>query len=398
MQQLWSTIFLTAHAGKHRQARLAIASLPRRTPRADHPRLAAISARALLAMGAADDAAEALDRAGSDPEAVALRSVADHSEAEIRRRLSTRSPGMAADAACDLAWLSLMRCDHGGAAAAIQQALSRCAEHVEARLWCRLLQDPGVSHFMHRLSPTSRSGWLSPERIERRTSGSVLSAESDSALSHLRQAGILRPQLASADTFSVLPPGHSLVKLEVMVDEAAALRRMGYPGGALLKSAWMRGQRQPPAVIRQLSRVVMDLAIFDPSAAQVGLAAATAMRHRSGCPKLEARYVRLLASQDHPLALSAARGALRQARDPEDWLVIVDALSRLGCAEEARAEAERALGVTSLASAAFSVLMSWEGRLTCPCPAPPEHDKRRTCPFVPMMMPPAGSAACPGPG
>lgn len=364
MKQLWSTIFLTAHSGQHQQARLAIATLPRHTPTSAHPRLAAISARALLAMGSEAQATESLARAGADPEAVALRSVAQRSEDAIRRRLDTHSPGMAADAACDLAWLRLQRCDHVGAVQAIQEALSRCAEHVEARLWCRHLQEPGGSPFERRLSPTARGGWLSPERIARRTAGSVLDASDYSARSRLHHAGIRRPQLTPEEAYAALPERHPLVKLEVMLDEASTLRQLGYPCGALLTSAWMSGQRQSPAIIRQLTRVVMDLAIFDPSAAPVGLAAATAMRHRSSCRRLEARYVRLLASQNHPLALSATKSALRQENAPEDWLIIVDSLSRLGCVEEARAEAERALGVASLASAAFTVLMSWEASKT----------------------------------
>ncbi|MFT5686518.1 MAG: tetratricopeptide (TPR) repeat protein [Myxococcota bacterium] len=360
--QPWSTIFLTALSGKHRQSRMAIACLPRRTPSEDRPRLAAISARALLAMGDAAEAGAALERARHNLEAVALRSVMGFSISAITRRVDVGIRGMSADAACDLAWLHRQRCDHAGAVDAIQEALSRCPEHIEARLWCHALQDPDLARFATRLSPTEQTGWLSAERIVRRPVGSVLSPTPDSALSRLTHAGIPCPQLASEIYYDSLPGGHSLVELEARVAEVTALRRMGYPGGALLKSAWMHGQRHPPHIIQQLSRVVMELAIFDPSAAQVGLAAATVMRHRTDCPKLEALYVRFLASHDHPLALSSARSALRKATDPANWALIVDALHRLDRPDEARAEAERALGIPVLASAAFSVLISWEGR------------------------------------
>jgi hypothetical protein len=360
--QLWSTIFLTAIAGKHRQARLAIQQLPARTPAVDRPRLAAISARALLVMGDQAAARSSLSQAGLDPEAEALRGVMNMSASSIRRRTETSGPGMAADAACELAWLCLQRADRPGAINAIQRALLRCPEHIEARLWVRYLQDPAVVGFGEYLLPAASLGWLSEARIHHRPTGSVLPPACDTALTRLRDAGVPLPQLASTAHHEALPGGDPLVMLEVMLAEAAAIRRMGYPSGPLLRSAWITGQRQPPAVIRQLARVIMDLAIFDPSAAQVGLAAATVMRQRSDCPRLEARYVRLLASLDHPLALSAARAALRRAAEPEDWALIVESIHRLGQRDEARAEAERGLGRGGLSGAAYAVLMSWEGR------------------------------------
>lgn len=360
MQQLWSNIFLTAILGEHAQARLAIQRLPAHLPSHRHRRLAAISARALLVMQEPELADAQLRWSCKDAEGIALRSVMRSAAGALTSRTTAASPGMAADAACDLAWSRRQRSDHLGAAEAIQLALSRCPEHLEARLWCHVLQSKTLSVLEDELSPVEHQGWLSRERIHRRPAGSAWKPGPDSALGRLREAGIPQPQLAPAARYSTLPSSDQLVALEVKLAEATALRRAGLPGGALLKSAWMQGQHQPPDIIRQVARVIIGLAVHDPSAARVGLGAAQVMRQRTSSPRLEAMTIRLKAALNHPSTLSAARKALREATEPEPWALIVESIYRLGHHEEARAAAERALGSTGLSRAAFAKLQSWD--------------------------------------
>ena len=356
MQQLWSTIFLPAVLGQHAQARLAIERLPAHLPAHRHRRLAGISARALLIMQEPERAHAHLRWAGRDAEGVALRSVMHHQAGALTRRTEASSPGMAADAACDLAWSRLLRSDHAGAVEAIQLALARCKEHIEARLWCHLLQVPALASLKEALWPTAAQGWLSPERIHRRPAGSAWKTGIDSALGRLREAGIPRPELAPAAHYATLSAADTLVSLEVKLAEASALHRAGLPSGALLKSAWLQGQSQPPEIIRQLARVIVELAVIDPSAARVGLAAAQVMRQRMTCTRLEAMAIRLQATLNHPRALRAARRALRDAIEPDAWTLLVESIHRLGHHEEARAAAERALGSSALSSAACELL------------------------------------------
>ena len=360
MQQLWSTIFLPALLGHHAQARLAIQRLPAHLPAHRHQRLAGISARALLVMQEPEQAHAQLRWAGNDAEGVALRSVMHRQAGAITRRTEASSPGMAADAACDLAWSRLLRSDHAGAADAIQLALTRCKEHIEARLWCHLLQTRTLTSVEEALWPTAVQGWLSPVRIHQRPAGSAWKSGPDSAFGRLREAGIPRPQLASVAHYSTLPGSDTLVALEVKLAEALALHRIGLPGGVLLKSAWRQGQHQRPEIIRQLARVIIELAVLDPSAARVGLAAAQVMRQRMTCTRLEAMAIRLQAALNHPRALRAARRALRDAIEPETWTLIVESIARLGHHEEARAAAERALGSATISAAAYALLQRWE--------------------------------------
>ena len=358
--QLWSTIFLKAILGQHAQARLAIEHLPAHLPAHRHRRLAGISARALLVMQDPEQAHAQLRWAGNDAEGIALRSVMRREAGALTRRAAAPSPGMAADAACDLAWSRLKRSDHDGAVDAIQQALARCSAHIEARLWCHFLQARALTSLQDALFPTAAQGWLSRERIHHRPAGSAWRPGPDSALSWLREAGIPRPQLAPAAHYTTLPSSASLVALEVKLEEASALRRSGIPSGAILKSAWMQGQHQPPEIIRQVARVIIAMAVLDPSAARVGLAAAQVMRQRTSCSRLEARTIRLQATLNHPRALSEARRALRDAAEPEAWTLIVESIHRLGHHDEARCAAERALGCAELSGAAYTLLQTWE--------------------------------------
>jgi hypothetical protein len=151
MQQLWSTIFLTAVGGQHAQARLAIQRLPAHLPAHRHRRLAAISARAHLVMQEPEQAHAQRGWACKDGEGIALRSVMRREAGALALRATAQSPGMAADAACDLAWSRLQRSDHAGAVDAIQQGLARCLEHIEARLWCHFLQTRSLTALEHAL-------------------------------------------------------------------------------------------------------------------------------------------------------------------------------------------------------------------------------------------------------
>lgn len=374
MQQLWTTIFLTAILGQHEQARLTIQRLPAHLPAHHHRRLAAISARAHLVMHEPQQAKAQLGWACKDEEGIALRSVMRREAGALARRATAQSPGMAADAACDLAWSRLQRSDHAGAVEAVQHGLARCPEHIEARLWCHFLQAQTLTALGEALTPTAARGWLSPERIRRRPAGSAWGLRPDAALGRLREAGIPLPQLASRAHYATLPSSDSLVSLEVKLEEASALHRAGLPGGALLKSAWMQAQHQPPDIIRQVARVLIELAVRDPSAARVGLAAAQVMRERITCPRLEAMTIRLKAALNHPSALAAARRALRQAAEPEAWALIVTAIDRLGHRDEARSVAERALGTVALCETAYAMLRTWEP--TTGAHAPSEREPR----------------------
>ena len=278
----------------------------------------------------------------------------------IQQRLTAGSPGMSADAACDLVALHLNAGNRHDAAQALQTALSHCPDHLESRLWKRLLAEPAHPTLQPTLQPVASQGWLSWERIQRRCSGTVWEAQSSSAAQHLFEAGLDRPQLHSIATYRQYPPASLCVKVELMLAQAIALRGINVETGPLLREAWMTGQRLPPASIKQLARVVIDLAVADPSAAQVGLAASEAMiLIASGCPKLRARHACLMVAS-RVEGRRHALDALMVPMSPEDWRLLVTALAAAGHRTDAIHEAERALADPKLGAFAAALLMSLE--------------------------------------
>ena len=372
----WNAILTPALTGQHRQARQAIALLPLHTPSHQRERLEATCARALLVMNSIPEALARLARGRESREGQALATLITpqgrHLAAE---RMAATSPGAAADAACDATWLALRAGCRPAAADALAEGLRRCPDHAEARRWSALLarlpDDAPPLWVLHppaaprplqselaALCPSQAQGWLSWERLLRRPWGHEPPPASG-GLARLRAAGVISLRLLDGDALTMRPPEDPVVEMELLLDRAFSQPPASVEGAQQVAHLWREAAQLPPPILRRVAAAVVTLALRNPQAAPVGVAAAEVLSV-GGCAQWRAAQARLLASCGSPAAAPMALSALQRGGLAADsWALAIEALARTGQRTLAQDFAELALGDPGLSAQAFAFLEDW---------------------------------------
>lgn len=352
----WLDIYLPALLGEAAVARGALAAADAAGPPTDL--LDTVAVRALAALGDAEAAAARARRAFArgGPEAAALAIwLGPRRRARAEARLAVvREPGLAADAACDLAALCLEEGDEDGARRAVRAARGGCAGHLEAARWARFFADcpvpvrawrglgpvpAAVRGDVTALRPRPARGWVAPERLRRRVlllppGGLPPPATAQAALRHAGAEGgrvVPRAELAERRASD---PG---VALELVAETLLALVDEGRDGAGAARR--LVTHAEAAGVIEAACEVIVAAASRDDRLAEAGAGAAVRLRQarreeRTRWAAWEALFLRSL----HPCrAVRLARRVLEDpAADALAWQVALDALRLCGLGGEAR--------------------------------------------------------------
>jgi hypothetical protein len=262
-------------------------------------------------------------------------------------RLTTGSPGLRADAACDLARLSYERTDPEAALSWIAHALTTLPTHQEALRWQRLLLAPPSESLpsspaqidLRALTPVSKNAWLSPERWRRRgISGRwTRPANPKSALFVLQERGVHTRLLAPESWWATQSHTHPGVELETGLDTVASLWRSKRPAAASAWLTWRLASSLSPAWVERLACIFARTCHFDPSLSQLGLlASGVACRMHPQSELWRATRARYLAENGQPeRAVREARASLRRSPSAETKRLSIETLDRCGYLREA---------------------------------------------------------------
>ncbi|MFT4977951.1 MAG: hypothetical protein ACI8S6_003859, partial [Myxococcota bacterium] len=271
---IWRALMEPALAGQTERVQLTAARLRRHIPPQERPRLAAIAARALLAVGEAEAAAPLLDEAlaAGDLEAAALaRVILPDGEDLARQQLLDWPPGAAADAACDLAWRCLHRGRPDEAKAAITAALQVCPGHIESRRWRQALRAWRPADDV--LLPCQEQGWMSRARLRRRPGGHVIVGQ-PGGLGWLIESGVSSRRLADDRAYAQMRVSDTRVGLELELALCWATLRSGRSVSTMLSGVWWEALSLPGQERLRAARAIVEVALQTPLCGRAGLAAA----------------------------------------------------------------------------------------------------------------------------
>lgn len=355
----WEALMLPALSGRHEHIFSIAERLRSRSPAAAHPRLDAITARALVTVGDAEAAVPLLDHAlaAEDFEAEALARVLFPDGAQrCMEHLSDRPPGQAADAACDLVWHRHRHGDVRGAREAVQRGLTLCPDHIELQRWLQaLLAFNAIDHLT--LYPCRQQGWMSMARIRRRPDGHTVQIR-PGALGRLQAAGVWGRRLASSTAYAALAAGAPCADIEAGIEMAWATLRCSRPVEPQLEMLWLQTIRHSGLDVLPVARAVVQVALQLHAPSKTGLAAAEVLSYAAPKePRWRATLAHLLAAFGDQSALSEARAVLaRPELDAVSWQLAHGAVVAMGHRREAQAAAELALHIPRLVQVAHRAL------------------------------------------
>lgn len=341
----WQSILLPAVLGDPDGAIQALDTLEESDLTTDG-RLLAIAARALAAMGATEPSMRAMERALADasPEAIGLAVHLHPDGVRIgRSRLGDLEAGMAADAAADLAARCFAEGHEAAGSEAICHGLLACPNHGELGRWRRLLtqapmdlitlaaanlrrgqplpqrtdwpgRDPAtwsadfswarLGADLLALLPSAATGWLPPERIQRKLVPGTLDRPlpRSTALGRLLDAGCPRCHLATETDYQKPHLRDDYEELEYHADRVESLLEEGRPAIATAHHLWARARELPESFQENCASFLACMGILHPELLDLGLQAVrTILRHN--------RYRRMARTReprkDHWMALYA---------------------------------------------------------------------------------------------
>jgi hypothetical protein len=385
----WWDLYLPASFGEVDAVLDALEAAELLAVTADRAELYAVAARSFLVIGRFVEAERLAERAfaagGPEADALATFMRGDGTSRALERMAAATRPGLAADAACDLAALRLANNDATGARAAIARAEELCPGHREAARWARLLGTEGDLRNILRdsrdprrarratpgpvldaveLIPTRRTGWVSSERYVRRLVGALGAASSsawapaDTALGALQDCGVTTLFFALEGEYAKLPADHPLVRLELAADEVRALvdeARDARVASALL---WRDASAIDVVSGEDAAQLLVGLATHDPRLAPQGLRAAVWLREQ--CPDrgtLWDGYRAWLGAIAGAPDLALARAvATERPVDPVGWRLAIEALRAGGDPHETDALIRAARKEPALSALAVELL------------------------------------------
>lgn len=354
----WLDVYLPARLGERARA---LAALERASEVGGGAALDAVGARALAVLGDAAGAEVRARRAfaagGEEAAALAVWFGTARRERARWRVERCRSPGLAADAGCDLAALALEEGDAAEARSAILAARGACPDHAEAGRWRRMLREADDPVALWRtaraptrrlrrdrveLRPTAALGWVAPERFRRRVlgRGGGPMASPRTGLGRLQHAGVGGTWFGLPPEQRRWPAEHPRVELELAADRLIALVDEGRD--ATLAALALRdaaGEAELDA-----ARVLVHAASGDDHLAALGVAAARRLAEAEPWPpgRWAAWGALLLRGVDPTGAAAEARRLLAlPGLDRHAWRVALDTLRLVGAGEEARERARR---------------------------------------------------------
>jgi hypothetical protein len=230
-------------------------------PRGDALAIAARTARMLgFPVEAEAYYRSALELGGAEVEALASLREADGGARAQRRVSSASSPGLRADAACDVAAHACNAGELPRARLAITEGLAANPDHREARSWARFLAEPdapeawvraGLRGFAPdeadragrsalRLRPLARRGWVSEMRLECRyfAGPDAAMAPRDSAMERLIDAGCLHWVLGTGYDWHARPRHDALALAELALQDVGDLVDEGRSAEPAARRLW----------------------------------------------------------------------------------------------------------------------------------------------------------------
>jgi hypothetical protein len=352
----WWDIYMPAAFGDADAVADAVDAAEHLTPARDRGDLYAVAARAyaLLGRGAEADrfAARAEQIGGAEADALATFLYPDGRARAERRLARGGRPGARADAACDLAALSLLAGDLAAARTAVSRAEAACPGHAEAGHWARFLDenpDPQAviraavdlkprrpaSAQMRRdvdaLVPVRRRGWVSGERYVRRLLGTPPEhtwAPASTALGRLQDAGVGVYFFALDLEYARERLDHPLVRMELRADEVAALVDEERDARAAGEALWSAARALDDEASNDAAQLLASLGTADRRLAPLALdAVAWLAAHRGAQAQLWEGYRCWLGHLSGvPCAEAAWQLASTRPVDPVAWRLAVETL------------------------------------------------------------------------
>jgi len=374
----WTAILLPAL--------LDTAPVPVATPRGDveKARHDVIRARAAAAAGDAGTCDRLLKRAlptgRTEVASLAIHLLPDGPLLGLQRMSLLLPRGEVADLAADLAARLLIDDQVDAVQVVIRKGLNTCPDHGELGRWKRFLMQtpPAVAVAaarLHRagqeispealssvttsspiawnrlqgdvasLIPRADTGWMPPERINRKLLPGVLDAQAPmgTGLRRVQDAGCTQRRLATDDELMVVSPLQEIVDLEIIADRAESLLDEERPASATLQYLWERLREAPDAVTERGTVFLASLAVAHPTALPTALHGVAWMmrrpcfRRRKGVPMGRLDYWRalkarlLLESGRREEARCLARSLVASEHaQPQGWSLAMETLDEAG--------------------------------------------------------------------
>lgn len=364
----WWDVFLPALHRDEPQALEAGVRLLAAVPRDGWGDAAAVVARALFALGRAQEgrlmAARAWQAGGEEASRLAVLLAPDGPAQALALIRSGRARGIRADVACDLAARRAGEGDLAAAGAAIDLARAICPDHLEAAHWKRLLAggeeavravvaarrraSVAVGLWLRdadALVPLRSAGYLSEERLRRRILGVAAGGgRPGPALHRLAQAGVTQLRFGFPHQYARRSADDPAVVLELAAEHLVALHAERRDPVAAAAEVWRVAAGVEPAAEAEAARLVVAVASRDDRAVVPAVEALGALRRLEpgGALRWDAAEALVARGLAPDRTVRVARSVLRNRKvDPASARMALDALRLVGHHREALLFARR---------------------------------------------------------